>query len=384
MRRRIPRAVRRLREDFRDGHRVALLRDGGMAFPAMLDAIEGAERQILFEMYWFGSDMIGHRFADALASAAGRGVEVALLYDAVGSWDTDASTFRHMAEAGVKVVEFSPLAPWKKRFRIDRLTVRDHRKILVVDGRVGFTGGVNVGDLWLPLAEGGAGWRDDSVKIEGPCVSDLVACIRSGWNRQGGPALGPTPRPGWDPPPGDQRVRVLAQNSTVHQREITRAYLGRIYRAEERVWISNSYFLPDGAVVRALRLAAGRGVDVCVLMPGESDVPIAQTASRALWSRLMKSGVRIFERNGSMFHTKSAVVDGVWSTSGTFNLDYRSANTNLEVNVSVLDRGFAETMEESFRADLLQASPVDRDEFARRGWGERMRERVAYRLRKWL
>jgi len=360
-----------------------LLRDGAQAFPAMLDAIGDAERQVLLEMYWIDSDQTGRRFATALADAAARGVQVALLYDSLGSWEAESSMFVELERAGVAVVEFNPLAPWKKRFRLARLTRRNHRKILVVDSRVGFTGGVNLADPWLPLDEGGQGWRDDVIRVEGPCVSGLIDGFCHSWLREGGRKL--VRLKGAECLDGAaQNVRVLGENYSRHRREIMQAYLYNIYRAKKRIWITNSYFLPDRMVVRALRRAARRGVDVRVLLPGVSDVEIVRHATRAMWGSLLRSGVRIYEWMPSILHAKSAVIDGRWSTTGTFNLDYRSIRANLEVNVAVLDEGFAEVMEASFLKDLDQSREVDAQSHAFRSLGDRLLEWIFYGLRRFL
>ena len=372
-----------MEERFAGGSAVALLRDGRAAFPAMLEAIERAERQVLLEMYWFASDRAGERFVDALCRAAARGVEVALLYDSVGSFTSDDAIFARLRDAGARVVEFNPIAPWRHRFRFDLLTRRDHRKILVVDERVGFTGGINIAAEWLPEEEEGRGWRDDAVRLEGPCVHALADCFHDAWRGQQGPTLEPR-RSSEAPPCGNQKVRVLGQAFFRDEREIVRAYLAQIWQARERVWIANSYFVPDGRVVRALRAAAARGVDVRVIVPGTSDVEIVRHASRAVWGRLLRQGVRIFRWNGNILHAKTAVVDGIWSTIGTFNLDYLSLRSNLEVNVAVRDEAFARTVEASFERDFEKCSEVDPHDFKFRSLGDRLLEMIFYRLRKLL
>lgn len=377
---RVPWRHRRQGERFVDGNRVTLLRDGAEAFPAMLAAIERAERQVLLEMYWFASDETGRGFAAALGRAAGRGVEVAVLYDAVGSWETDPALFAELEAAGVAVVEFHPLRPWARRFRPEHVTRRDHRKLIVVDGRVGFTGGVNLANQWAPPAAGGGGWRDDVVEVEGPAAAALGALFRQTWEAQGGSPLRAPVAAG--APAGGHRVRVLGDGRLYRRRAIVRAYLLNIARAQERVWIRNSYFVPDPRIVRALVRAVQRGVDVRVIVPGISDVEIVRHASRAVWSRLMRHGVRIFEWTENVLHAKSALVDGRWATIGTFNLDYWSLFYNLEVNVSVLDAGFAAVMEASFERDFARSRPVDPGEFAFRSLGDRALELVLYRFRK--
>jgi cardiolipin synthase len=354
----------------------------------MLEAIEQAREQVLLEMYWFGSDRAGRRFADALKGAVARGVEVAVLYDAVGSIGSDPAMFQDLRRAGAHVVEFGPVAPWRRRFRLERLTRRDHRKILVADGELGFTGGCNIADAWLPLDdEGGRGWRDDMVSVRGPAARMLALAMLGIWRRAGGTPLLRTLRnaPHHEDPAADCRVSVLAEASFFRaRREISQAYLHELYRAKKRAWIRNAYFVPDRNVRRALGRAAERGVDVRVLMPGESDVEIVRHASRATWGYLLRRGVRLFEFEAGILHAKSAVIDGRWSTIGTFNLDYLSLRSNLEVNVSIDDEAFGATMEGSFIRDLEQSREIDRTAFRFRSLGERLLELVAYRFRKLL
>jgi cardiolipin synthase len=379
----VPRRLRRVQEHFVEGNRVRLLRDAAEAFPAMLDAIAAAQSQVLLEMYWFDSDRTGQKFAKALADARRRGAEVALIYDSVGSWNAGPAIFDELRKAGVRVLEFNPLLPWKRRFRLARLSVRDHRKILVVDGEVGFTGGVNLADVWLPEDQDGQGWRDDMVCVHGPAVASLMSVFRRTWEREGGTPLPGLPRVQTGPS-GDQLVRVLGEDHELHRREITSAYLLNIFRAKKRVWITNSYFVPDRRVVRALKHAGRRGVDVRVILPAYSDVEIVRHASRAMWGGLMRSGVRIFEFHRSILHAKSAVIDGTWSTVGSFNMDYRSLRLQLEVNLTVQDTAFGAVMEDSFRRDLEYSSEVDRRTFRFRPLSYRLLEFLFYRFRKFL
>jgi cardiolipin synthase len=380
----IPRRYRAVKQEFVGGNEVALYRDGSEAYPAMLEAIRGAHEQILLEMYWFDSDRAGRSFAEALMAAAARGVEVAVLYDAVGSIGTDPAMFAELRRAGAHVVEFGPVAPWRRRFRLERLTRRDHRKILVVDGEVGFTGGCNIADAWLPLEDGGRAWRDDMVSVRGPAARGLLLSVLGIWRRTGGVPLLRIRR-SQAPGTGGTRVSVLGEASFLRERrEISRAYLSELYGAKKRAWISAAYFLPDRAVRRALGRAAARGVDVRVLMPAESDVELVRHASRATWGYLLRRGVRLFEWLPGVLHAKSAVIDGRWSTIGTFNLDYLSLRSNLEINVSVDDEVFGAAMEGSFVRDLEQSREIDRVAFRYRPLGERLLELVAYRFRKFL
>lgn len=382
----IPRRYRASEQPFVGGNQVLLHRDGAEAYPAMLEAIEGAREQILLEMYWFDSDRAGRRFAEALGAAAARGVEVAVLYDSVGSIGADPGMFSELRRAGAHVVEFGPVAPWRRRFRLERLTRRDHRKILVVDGELGFTGGCNIANAWLSLEEGGSSWRDDMVSVRGPAARGLMLSVLGIWRRTGGVPLLKIRR---SQPPvdsaGGMRVNVLGEASFLRERrEISHAYVRELYRAKKQAWIRNAYFVPDRAVRRALGHAARRGVDVRVLVPGESDVELVRHASRATFSYLLKRGVRLFEFEPRILHAKSAVIDGRWSTIGTFNLDYLSLRSNLEINVSVEDETFGATMEGSFLRDLEESREIDPTAFRYRPLGERLLELVAYRFRKFL
>lgn len=382
---RIPWRLRRVHERFVGGNRIRLLRDGREAFPAMLDAITGARRQILLEMYWLGSDQIGWRFARALGEAASRGVEVAVLFDGFGSFGVDGALIRELGSAGAQVVEYNPIAPWKRRFRLNRLTRRDHRKILVVDGWVGFTGGINIADPWLPVEEGGQGWRDDMVFVQGPAVEGFVSCFSRAWQREGGRPLGGTDDvPVETPAPGGQAVQILGEAYFRNRHAISRAYILNLYRAKRRAWLANSYFIPDRTVARALERAARRGVDVRVVVAGESDVAVASWASRAMWPRLLRRGVRIFEWTRSILHSKTCVIDGHWSTIGTFNLDYLSLRSNLEVNVTVSDRAFGATLEQAFERDFEDCREVTLADLRYRSLGARFLEQLAYRFRKLL
>jgi cardiolipin synthase A/B len=386
---RVPRRFQKPPQSFVAGNRVRLLRDGIEAYPAMLDAIASAEQQVLFEMYWFDSDQAGRRFAKALSEAAQRGVEVALLYDSLGSITADTRMFDELRRAGVKVVEFNPLAPWKKRFGLQRLTRRDHRKALIVDAALGFTGGLNIADQWSPVSDGGQGWRDDMIEIEGRAVRDLVPGFLTAWTRAGGEPLAREPwitasRPTLrDGSTGSQQVSVL-DSLFRHRRRISHAYVAELYRAERFAYISNSYFVPDGRVINALVRAARRGVDVRVMQPAVSDIEMVRHASRAIWDRLLRGGVRIFEWHRSILHAKSAVIDGTWSTIGSYNLDYVSLRYNLEVNVTVRDAAFGAALQRSFLRDFADCHEVDLETFRARPLSDRLLEAIFYRLRKVL
>jgi cardiolipin synthase len=368
------------------GNDVVLLHDGEACFSAMLTAIEAGQDEILLDMYWFDSDSTGWRFASALARKAEQGVTVRILYDAVGSWGTDGRMFETLRRAGCSVHEYNPIAPWRQRFNIGVVNNRDHRKMLVVDGRVCFTGGINLADPWAPPHQGGDGWRDDAIRIEGPAAEQMRGAFLDTWvalradesvRPTGSRAAGARAEPGTP-------VRILASRDRKEKRAIRREYLTRIRRARRRIFITNSYFVPDGMVRRALVRAAARGVDVRVLVPGESDVPAVQYAAQRLYDRLLRRGVGLHEWQGPVLHSKTAVVDGQWCTVGSYNLDWRSWRFNLEVTAIVEDRSVAAAMEERFNRDLQQARRVMLSEWRFRPLSDRLLERFFFLFRKLL
>jgi cardiolipin synthase len=369
------------------GNRVTLLHDGEQAFPAMLAAIAEAQREILLEMYWFASDGIGRQFADALIAKVELGVKVRVIYDAVGSIQSDGRMFSRMRDAGCEVEEYNPIAPWRARFRIGVVNNRDHRKLLIVDRQVGFTGGINLGDEWAPTHAGGAGWRDETVRIEGPAVEQMCGIFDYGWLRIVEPLAAVRPRFQHPVDAGDgrgSRVRVLANRYFRQRRAIRHAYLRQIRSAQRSVCITNSYFVPDGRIRRALAQAAHRGAQVRVIVPGKSDVPVVRHAARKLYGRLLEAGIELYEWQGSILHSKTAVIDGRWCTVGTYNLDSRSLRFNLEVVAAVEDAAVAGAMEDRFNEDLEHATPVSYEEWRRRPVHVRMLDDFFYRFHRLL
>ncbi|MEZ4255135.1 MAG: phospholipase D-like domain-containing protein [Polyangiales bacterium] len=374
-----------------EGHRVDLLHDGEQCFPAMLDAIAQAEREVLVDMYWFASDAVGRRFAAALRDRAEAGVLVRVIYDSIGSLGVDESMFDAMREAGCEVCEFNPVAPWRRRLRPEALTRRDHRKMVIVDRRIGFTGGINFGLEWASEAEGGGGWRDDMIRVEGPAVADLRNVFCDTWNglsdderldeRHTDSDSDEQERVGSS---GTGAVRVLTNHRRRMRRAIRLAYLVQIRRARAYVYITNSYFVPDRVVRAALVAARRRGVDVRVLVPGKSDVPAVFWATRHVYAQLLRAGIRIFEWNESVLHSKTAVVDGEWCTVGTYNLDYLSWRSNLEVNVAVSDAAVALAMRLRFESDIARSHEVRLEAFRFRPLVERFLESFFFMFRKLL
>lgn len=375
----LPRRIRTFQPRFVEGNRLRRLDSGQAAFDAMLAAIEGAATQVLFEMYWFAADAIGEKFFATLGRAASRGVEVLVIYDSLGSIGTDTREFDELRARGARVIEYNPVRPWQARFRLSELTRRDHRKVLVVDGEVGFTGGINVGVEWMPEGLDGAGWKDECLELRGPAITGFIDAFAAVWREQGGGELKDLRHRALAI--GEQSALVIGQSGSHNVREITNTYLFYLCHAKQRIWLTNSYFVPDGRIVRALTAAVDRGVDVRILLPGTSDVEVVRHASRAVWGRLLRHGARIFEWHASILHSKTAIVDGAWATIGTFNLDYVSIRRNLEINVSVRDSAFAAEMERSFLDDVERAREVEPRDMIFRPLGDRLVESLLYRFR---
>lgn len=366
---------------------LTLLRDGTEALPAMLAAVLAAEREVLLEMYWLDSTPTGRTFVAGLTEAAQRGVRVCVLYDSIGSLTADRAMYGPLLDAGGKVIEFNPIAPWRRRFMFERVSRRDHRKILVVDGRTGFIGGLNIGQPWAPHSEGGEGWRDDVARVDGPSVERLRAMFFDTWTSQGGALPDPAETLSIDPieeAAGAGNVRFLGHNSWASRRAIRTAYLSRIRRAKRRIFVMNPYFVPDPAVRRGLERAAERGVDVRVVVPRTSDVPAVLYAGHALYEGMMRAGVHVHEWVQGILHAKTALVDD-WATVGSYNLDYRSLRYNLEANLASVDPDFVAAVERSFREDLaIDCEEIDPAVWARRGWFARLRSWAFYLGRKLL
>ncbi len=380
------------------GERVTLLRDGVEALPAMLKAIRAALREVVLEMYWLDSSMAGKVVVEALTQRARAGVAVYLIYDAIGSLGVDGAMYDDLLASGARVLEFNPIAPWRRRFRLGWVSQRDHRKMLVVDERIAFVGGLNLGLPWLCIADGGGGWRDDVALVIGPTAARVRALFFETWARQGGECpknlrvftsreraqaareeLGVSTMSRVHPP-----VAVLGHDAWGARWAIRRAYLSRIRSAERRVLIANSYFIPDMRVKRALKYAAQRGVEVRVIVPGTSDVPAVKYATEWLYTDLMEAGIHVHEWKHGILHSKTLLVDD-WATTGSYNLDYRSFRYNLEANLASTDPAFVAAVEASMRKDLAEFTvEVELAKWKRRPTFDKVRSWSFYLLRKML
>jgi cardiolipin synthase len=345
----------------------------------MLEAIAAARREILLEMYWIEPDAVGERFRDALAARAAAGVRVCVVYDAVGSMGITPAWWRPLFSAGGRAVEYHSISPLDPRFRLARVEMRDHRKMLVVDGADGITGGINLAKPWLTSSEGGEGWRDDVVHVRGDATQELRSLFFRTWRKltKEAPPLDVRPlsrkhrRPVW----------VLVSQWRM-RRSIHREYVTRIANARRCVDIANSYFVPDRKVRAALFNAVGRGVRVRVLVPTKSDVAIVQYATEALFDTLLRHGVELWALAGTMLHAKTAIIDDAFTTIGSYNLDERSWRKNLEVNLAVEDEAFARHVRAWFEQDLARSTRIDLPSWRDRSLVRRGAEWAAYAMRR--
>ena len=364
-------------------NRIALLRDGGQAFPAMLAAIAAARSTICFESYIYREDATGQRFAAALCERARAGVEVSLLVDEWGS--TLSADFVHKLHvAGVRTLQFSPVLNWRVFGRLfARLHRRNHRKALVIDGSVAFTGGLNVSNDYASVADGGRGWRDTHVRIAGPAAVDLERMFLETWRKNRGAPL-TDGRYHHPPTAADPRVRIVGNEFRKDRKDIRKAYVKAIQGAKRRVHLTNSYFLPPARLMHELQRAARRGVEVSVILAGTTDVWLVRLASRGIYGKLLRSGVKVYEWTGRVLHAKTAVVDGSWSTVGSANLDALSLRANLEVNAVFVDEKLGAAVESMFAQDLALCENITLEVWKRRPWTVRILSWLAFQLRAWL
>jgi len=377
----------RLPKLVREGNLVQPLRAGKETFPSMLAAIAEARSHVYLEMYILRADRTGNEFKEALVERAKAGVRVRLLYDSLGSFGLPGDYLGELRAAGVGIVEYHPLVPWRARWSLNQ---RDHQKILVVDDAVGFTGGINIGDEYRSIEDAGGGWHDVNVRVEGPVVLDLTRFFRRTWERAGGDPL-PEPPKSWsevrrDPgeAPGTSAVQAISSAGVRGRWRMHRAYLHAIRRAEKTISIMNAYFIPDRRLRRAFARAAERGVSVRVIVPWDTDVQAVFYASHHLYARLMRRGMRIFAWPDRMMHAKVGVIDGVWSTIGSYNLDRRSMQHNLEVGLVMVDRAIGAELEEQFEKDVAICREITPEEWRRRSTFEKVLEWAFYQIRYWL
>jgi cardiolipin synthase A/B len=386
---------------------VRLLIDGGEAYPEMLGAIGEAGMTVDLESYILAADRTGKVFQQALIGAAKRGVQVRLLYDGVGSWGLGGVFIRELIDAGAAVAVYHPVS-WKRP--IQTINRRDHHKILVVDGRTSFTGGINIGDDYTAQEEGGRGWRDSHVRIDGGEIArEMTRLFEYAWRRampydysatrrsriryrirrrlalkstETGHDAASQSASSWQ----DEAtaVKIIGNEEFRYRRRIHRAYLYAIRQARHYILLENGYFIPTRPVRRALARAVRRGVFVGVVLNYASDVAACTYASRRLYTELLKAGIRLYEWPTGVLHAKTAVIDDAWSIVGSYNFDHRSLVHSLEAVAVVANRDFACRLREQTLADIDRCREITLENHQRRPWQDKFLEWFFYRFRHWL
>lgn len=365
------------------GNRVGALIDGPQTYAAIEAELRAARRSIHLETFIFGADEIGRRFGDLLAEKRKEGVEVRVLYDSIGSMGTPGDFFEHLRQQGIEVREFRPMNPVKNP-RIWDINNRDHRKIVVVDGKVGFTGGINIDSTYStpsssrPGPKRGIedGWRDTHIRIQGPAVNQLQTLFLQSWAEAGEP-LQAKQGDQYLPPlqsSGNTLITIVGNDSESDDRSLYGTYLAAFEHASSRLWITHAYFAPSPELLDAMEEAAQRGVDVRLIVPAFTDSRIVLHATQSTFTPLLKSGVKIYELKDALLHAKSVVIDGTVSIIGSSNLDMRSFLHNNEVNAIVINREFAQRMEEVFKKDERASRLVTLERWQQRSLWQRFKE----------
>jgi cardiolipin synthase len=351
------------------GNRAALLQNGDAIFPSMLEAIAGAKTSINLEEYLFDHDETAIRFAEALAERARAGIAVRVLVDGFGQRLGPLEP--RMTAAGVHVRIFKPL----RLYSIDRVGDRTHRRILTVDGSIGFCGGVGIDDRWKGNARNEHEWRDTMIRVEGPVVEQLQHVFAQDWVHTTGEVLHGDAQFPEIPPAGDVLAQIVAASRADSISMSKLLLYMAIQAARSSIWIESAYFVPEKQIREALIAAARRGVDVRIVVPGEHiDLSNVRLASRYHYGELLDAGVSIYEYRPTMMHNKVMVVDGIWSTVGSINFVNRSMKKNAEVNVAVYDRPFAALVEAMVRVDIGQCDVLTKTEWKKRGFFARLGE----------
>jgi cardiolipin synthase len=366
------------------GNRATVLLNGDEIFPAMLEAIAQARHTVTFETFIYWSETIGREFAEALIDRARVGVEVHVLLDWAGSVRMESRFLDDMRAAGVHVRRYHE-PHW---LHLGRLNNRTHRKLLVIDGRLGFTGGVGIADQWRGQAQDADHWRDTHFRVEGPVVAQMQSVFMDNWIKATGQVLhGPGYFPALQPVDDQdtQDAQMFSSSPTGGSESMHLMYLMALTAAERSIDLSSAYFVPDTLVRRTLLAAAARGVRIRIIAPGSHiDTAIVRRASRACWGPLLEAGIQIFEYQPTMFHCKVLVVDGLLVSVGSTNFDNRSFRLNDEANLNLFGTAFARLQTEIFERDLQRCRPITLADWQRRPLRERAVERLAALLRSQL
>ena len=363
------------------GNRVDALDNGAEIFPAMLEAIREAERTINFETYIYWSGDIGREFSEALSERASAGVKVNVVIDWVGGMKMDTDVAARMRAAGVRVEYYRPLA-W---YNLSRINKRTHRKLLVVDGRLGFTGGVGIADQWTGQAQDPDHWRDMHFRVQGPVVAQMQAAFIDNWVKTTGRVLNGEEYFPPLAPAGDMDAHLFISSPDGGSESMHLMYLMAIAATRETLDVHASYFVPDQLAVNALRMALKRGVRVRVLVPGEHiDSDLVKVSSRAIWGDLLQGGAQIHVYEPTMMHVKSLIADGFLVSVGSTNFDVRSFQLNDEASLNVYDRDFAARMTAAFERDIQSAKPYTYQQWLDRPWHEKLTEKLVLPVKSQL
>jgi cardiolipin synthase A/B len=374
------------------GNRVQLLQNGPMTYDAMFAAINAARDHINMETYILEDDDVGQRFADALIAKQRGGVQVNLITDAVGTLGTPAAFFDRLREAGIDVLVFNPVNPLTAKAGWD-VNQRDHRKLLIIDGKTAFLGGINISSVYSggsfgrrtkPQPASKLPWRDTDLQIDGPVVAEFQKLFIQTWQKQKGEPLAarqyypPLARQGGDV------VHAIGGSPDEPYSLIYATLISAIDSADKEILLTNAYFVPDPQLIASLRQAVARGVDVKIVLPAATDSALVFHAGRSYYGELLRDGIKIYERENALLHAKTALVDGVWSTVGSTNLDWRSFLHNQELNAVVLGEEFGQRMRAAFELDLKASTQITLEQWDTRSPVQRVKEVVGRLWQYWL
>jgi cardiolipin synthase len=375
------------------GNQVLLLQDGPATYSAMYAAILAATDHINMETYILDDDEVGKRFARALLDKQRQGVQVNLIRDSFGTLTTPAAFFQEMADSGINVLEFNPVNPLMAE-KDWELNQRDHRKLLIVDGHTAFLGGINISSVYsggsfskgsrAARSEGDLKWRDTDLQIHGPVVADFQKLFIAAWEGQKGAPLASRNYFPTLAIAGKEVVRAIGSSPDDPYSLIYATLLSAIGSAESNVHLTNAYFAPDPQLLAALEAAAQRGVEVKLILPSETDSWLIFNLGRGYYDQLLQAGVKIYERQGMILHSKTALIDGVWATVGSTNLDWRSFLHNWELNAVVLGSDFGSQLQAMFARDLAASDEITLEKWRNRPLNQRIKESFARAWKYWL
>ncbi|MCG2725394.1 MAG: phospholipase D-like domain-containing protein [Elusimicrobia bacterium] len=364
---------------------INLISGGEDAFPLIIEKIKSAKKFIFLEVYSFGDDHIGRLFSEILAEKARQGVKVYIIYDSIGSIATGGNFFKNMKKKGIRVKEYHQAVPWKPHWNLFR---RDHRKLLCIDGETAFIGGFNITEYAAPKSMGGRGWKDMAAEIKGDIVAAIEREFLFSWEMSPGDgddiySLN-AGKKNDSSHKGTMIASIVSASGIRNMMSIRRSYKYAIEKAKEYIFITNAYFLPDKIIYRKLIKAAQKGIDIRIIAPSNTDHPYVRWASWALYTNMIKNGIKIYEWQGAILHSKAAIIDGIWSSVGSHNLDHRSLYYNLELNINIFDKTFGAKMEEVFFADLKNSRRITINDCVNRRLLSKIGSKALYFFRSWL